>query len=43
MVLLRNIHIEDKSIEVIRNWSEPKSVRDIQVFIKFANFYQSFI
>ena len=43
VVLTQSIRIEDKKIEVIRNWPELKSVRDIQVFIGFANFYWRFI
>ena len=35
--------MEDEWIKVVRNWSEPKSVQDIQVFISFANFFQCFI
>ena len=35
--------MEDKRIEVVRNWLKPKLVRDIQVFIGFANFYRRFI
>ena len=35
--------MEDKKIEVVRNWSEPKLVQDIQVFIGFVNFYWCFI
>ena len=35
--------MEDKRIETVRNWPEPKSVRDIWVFLGFANFYQCFI
>ena len=27
----------------MKNWPEPTSVRDIQVFIGFANFYRRFI
>ena len=27
----------------VKSWPEPKSVRDIQVFIGFANFYWRFI
>ena len=30
-------------IEVVKNWSEPKFIRDIQVFLDFANFYIGFI
>ena len=39
----QGIQIEDERIEVIKNWLELKSVRDIQVFIGFANFYWWFI
>ena len=39
----QSIRMKDEKIEVVRNWSEPKSVRDIQVIIGFANFYQRFI
>lgn len=27
----------------MRGWPKPKSVRDIQVFIRFTNFYKHFI
>lgn len=33
----------EKAIEAVRSWPEPKSVRDIQVFIGFANLYRRFI
>ncbi len=35
--------MEEKRIEDVRNWLEPQSVRDIQVFLDFANFYRRFI
>ena len=35
--------MEDEQIEAVKNWLEPKSVQDIQVFIGFANFYWRFI
>lgn len=35
--------MEDEQIEVVKNWPEPKSMRDIQVFLGFANFYRRFI
>ena len=35
--------MEDERIEAVRNWPEPKSIRDIQVFLGFANFYCRFI
>ena len=43
VVSAQGIRMEDKRIEAVRNWPEPKSVQDIQVFIGFANFYRRFI
>ena len=43
VVSSKSISIEAEKIEVVRKWSEPKSVRDIQVFLGFANFYRRFI
>ena len=39
----KEISIEAKRIEVVKDWPEPKSVQDIQVFLGFANFYWQFI
>ena len=35
--------MEVERIEVVKDWSKPKSVRNIQVFLGFANFYWRFI
>ncbi len=35
--------MEDEQIKAIRDWPGPQSVRDIQVFLGFANFYRQFI
>lgn len=35
--------IEKERIKGIKSWLEPISVKDIQVFLGFANFYKSFI
>ena len=43
VVFFKGICMEDERIEVIKDWLEPKSVQDIQVFIGFANFYRRFI
>ena len=43
MVSLEGIRMEDKQIEAIKQWPEPQSVWDIQVFLEFANFYRRFI
>ena len=43
VVSSKGISIEVKRIEVVKEWPEPKLVRDIQVFLGFANFYGQFI
>ncbi len=35
--------MEEERIEAVKDWPESKSVRDIQVFLGFANFYRRFI
>ncbi len=35
--------MEEKRIKVIKTWPKPQLVRDIQVFLGFANFYRKFI
>ena len=35
--------MEVKKIEVVKDWLKLKSVRNIQVFLGFANFYWQFI
>ena len=43
IVSLQGICMEDEKIRAVEQWLEPKSVRDIQVFLGFANFYWRFI
>ncbi len=35
--------MEEEKTEAIKNWLELPSVKDIQVFLSFANFYRKFI
>ena len=35
--------MEPERIDSIKNWLKPQSIREIQVFIGFANFYRRFI
>ncbi len=37
------MNIKKNLIFIILNWRELKSIRDIQIFFRFANFYHSFI
>ena len=43
MVSVKSIRIEDNKIQIVKQWPEPQSVQDIQVFLGFANFYKQFI
>ena len=43
VVSSRGICIENKKIKIVKQWPEPQLIRDIQVFLGFANFYQRFI
>ncbi len=43
LVLAQGIRIEEERIEALRDWPKAQSVRDVQVFIDFANFYRRFI
>ena len=43
VVSSKGISMEAERIEVVKDWPKPKSVRDIQVFLGFANFYWRFI
>ena len=39
----RGIIIDFAYVKAIKEWPKPKSYRDIQVFLSFANFYRRFI
>ena len=43
VVSSQGIRMEEERINAIKVWFKPKLVRDIQVFIRFANFYRRFI
>ena len=43
VVSLKDICIENETIEAVKKWPELQSVQDIQVFLGFTNFYQWFI
>ena len=43
VVSAQGVQIENERIEAVSNWLKPKSRRDIQVFLGFANFHRRFI
>jgi hypothetical protein len=43
MISLDGVEIKESKVTVIKEWLVPKSVREVQVFLGFANFYWRFI
>ncbi len=43
IVSYHDIQMEEEPIKAVRDWPEPQSIHDIQVFLGFANFYRRFI
>ena len=43
VVSSKNISIEAKKIEIVKNWPKSKSVCNISIFLSFDNFYWQFI
>ncbi len=41
--MAQGIRIEKERIKAIKDWPELQSVRDILIFLSFANFYRKFI
>jgi hypothetical protein len=37
------IEVDPEKVEVIRNWKEPRTIKGIQSFLGFCNFYRRFI
>ena len=37
------IQMDNKKVKAIREWPEPRNLKEVQVFLGFANFYQRFI
>ena len=40
---LTGLTMDTKKINVIQDWPEPQKVKDVQPFLRFANFYRHFI
>jgi RNase H-like domain found in reverse transcriptase len=38
-----NVRIDPAKVTAITNWEPPSNVKDVQVFLGFANFYRRFI
>ena len=35
--------MDDEKVKAIKEWPEPKNLKEVQAFLRFANFYQRFI
>jgi hypothetical protein len=43
VILTAGIEVNKSKTEVIKNWKEPRTVKGIQSFLGFCNFYRRFI
>ncbi|KAI0992807.1 hypothetical protein K3495_g15377 [Podosphaera aphanis] len=43
IISTEGIHMDPKKVSCVQEWPRPRSVRDIQRFLGFANFYRRFI
>ena len=43
VVATDGVTMNEKKVETIKTWKPPTSVREVQIFIGFANFYRRFI
>ena len=43
IITTNGIQMDNKKVKAIREWPEPKNLKEIQAFLGFANFYRRFI
>ena len=43
IVATNRVTMSERKVESIKNWKPPRSVKEVQIFIGFANFYRRFI
>ena len=43
IVTTNGIEIDTKKVEAIQKWKAPSTVKEVQAFLGFANFYWQFI
>jgi hypothetical protein len=43
IISTNGIEVDPEKVEIIRNWKEPRTVKGIQSFLGFCNFYRRFI
>lgn len=43
IISTEGIRMDAQKVQVIKDWKRPRSVKDVQTFLGFANFYRRFI
>ena len=43
IITTEGIRMDQKKVKAVQEWPVPKSVKEIQAFLGFANFYRRFI
>ncbi len=43
MVISEGLQMSDRKIEAVQSWLKPRTAKNIQEFLEFANFYRRFI
>jgi len=43
IVKTSRVTMSDRKVKGVHNWAHPRSVKEVQIFIGFANFYRQFI
>ena len=43
IITVDGIQMDNKKVKAIREWPEPRNLKEVQAFLGFANFYQKFI
>ncbi|GJP71626.1 hypothetical protein CLOP_g2442 [Closterium sp. NIES-67] len=43
MVSAQGVHVDPKKIEAVRMWKTPENVKELQLFLGFANYYNRFV
>ena len=43
VVMTDGVTMNEKKVETIKAWKPPTSVREVQIFMGFANFYRRFL
>jgi len=43
IVVVDGVTMSERKVESIKKWKSPRCVKEVQIFIGFANFYRRFI